>query len=107
MEIGSFRELDALRLQRPDQPQREPAIDRGEETAETPSFGEALEHAISTVEETNRAADKAALDYVSGRGGDLHNVMIAMEKADLTFQTMVQVRNRLLDAYREIMRMPV
>ena len=107
MEIGSFRELDALRFDRPRQPGGEPAVERGEQTAGTPSFGEALENAISTVEETNQAADKAALDYISGRGGDLHNVMIAMEKADLTFQTMVQVRNKLLDAYREIMRMPV
>ncbi len=47
------------------------------------------------------------MDYVSGKGGDLHNVLIEMERADLQFRTMVQVRNKLVEAYKEVMRMPV
>ncbi len=73
----------------------------------SPTFGEALENAIREVESTTATADAKAVAYVSGEGEDLHNVLLAMERADLTFQTMLQVRNKLLDAYREIMRMQV
>lgn len=113
MEIGSggFREFEAI---------RPPRTGAGEGAAPgavespgradgpvAPSFGEALEGAIAAVEETNSAAETAAVDYVTGERGDLHNVILQMERADLTFQTMLQVRNKLLDAYREIMRMQV
>ena len=108
MDIGSggFRELEVIRPPRteePDSPRATPET----EGAGAPSFGEALEGALNAVEEANRSADTAAVDYVTGESGDLHNVILQMERADLTFQTMLQVRNKLLDAYREIMRMQV
>ncbi len=75
--------------------------------AEGASFGEALENALRGVDGDINSADKNAVDYVSGKGGDLHNVLIEMERADLQFRTMVQVRNKLVEAYKEVMRMPV
>lgn len=72
-----------------------------------PSFGEALEGALKATEAGMANADAAAKAYISGQGGDLHNVMIEMEQADIQFKTMLQVRNKLVDAYREIMRMQV
>ena len=72
-----------------------------------PSFGEALEDALRNVDGQMQGADKAAASWVAGDGGDLHNVLITMEKADMSFRTMVQVRNKLLEAYQEIMRIQV
>lgn len=52
-------------------------------------------------------ADKSIEGLVTGKGADLHDTMIAVEKADLSFNLMVQVRNKLIAAYEEIMRMQV
>ncbi len=71
------------------------------------SFGDALESALHSVDDGLKTADKTATNYISGKGGDLHGVMIEMEKADLQFRTMMQIRNKLLEAYKEVMRMPV
>ncbi|MCF8107127.1 MAG: flagellar hook-basal body complex protein FliE [Desulfohalobiaceae bacterium] len=52
-------------------------------------------------------ADQAVLQANSGGKADLHEVMIAMEKADISLRLLVQVRNKAVDAYKEIMRMQV
>ena len=44
---------------------------------------------------------------MAGEEVDLHTVLLEMQKADTSFRTLVQVRNRLIEAYKEIMRMPV
>jgi flagellar hook-basal body complex protein FliE len=75
--------------------------------SEGPSFGEALENALKTVDGSMQQADAGAASYVGGGNVDLHNVMMDLERADLGFRTMVQVRNKLLDAYKEVMRIPV
>lgn len=72
-----------------------------------PSFGEALESALKTVDAGLQHGDAQAAAYVAGENVDLHNVLIDIQRADLNFRTMVQVRNKLLEAYKEIMRMPV
>lgn len=72
-----------------------------------PSFGEALEDALRSVDSQMQNADKSAASWVAGDGGDLHTVLLTMEKADMSFRTMVQVRNKLLEAYQEIMRIQV
>ena len=72
-----------------------------------PSFGDALKDALYDTEQTMATADASATSYIAGEGGDLHNVLIEMQRADLKFKTMLQVRNKLLEAYKEIMRMPV
>lgn len=77
-----------------------------ESTSSGPSFAEALQDAIQTADRDIQQADAVAEAYVAGEG-DLHNAMIAMEQADVSFQTLLQVRNKLLDAYNEIMRMQV
>lgn len=72
-----------------------------------PSFGEALENALRTVDGGLQRADGSAEAYVAGENVDLHNVMMQLEHADLGFRTMVQVRNKLLEAYKEVMRIQV
>jgi flagellar hook-basal body complex protein FliE len=69
-------------------------------------FGRSLSGLIDAVESSNASANDAVSKMVDG-SGDVHDAMIALQRADLTFQFSVQVRNKLVQAYQEIMRMPV
>jgi flagellar hook-basal body complex protein FliE len=69
-------------------------------------FGDALQRIVSKVEETGTAANDAVSRMLDG-SGDVHEAMIALQQSDMTFQLAVQVRNKLVSAYQEIMRMPV
>jgi len=71
------------------------------------SFAETLENAIQSVNQLQKAADKSAQDLATGRTDNVQDVMIAAEKADIALKVMVQVRNKIVDAYQEIMRMQV
>ncbi len=83
---------------------------RPEQEAETNgvSFGELLNNSIEQVNQTQAQASELAKAFEAGEPGvDLPEVMIALQKASLSFQAMTQVRNKLLTAYQEIMNMPV
>jgi len=69
-------------------------------------FGDSLARMVGAVEASNARANAAVADMIDGRG-DVHDAMIALQRADLTLQFTVQVRNKLVQAYQEIMRMPV
>jgi flagellar hook-basal body complex protein FliE len=71
------------------------------------SFGETLSKAISDVNSLQGQAGKAVDQLVSGETADLHEVMIAVEKAKTSFELLMEIRNKTIDAYREIMRMQV
>ena len=71
------------------------------------SFGEVLKDAISTVNELQKQSDQEIQKLMTGESEDLHNTIIAMQKADLSFQMMMQVRNKIVQAYQEIMRMQI
>jgi flagellar hook-basal body complex protein FliE len=71
------------------------------------SFGDMLKSAISTVNELQKQSDKEIQKLMTGEAEDLHTTMIAVEKADLSFQLMMQVRNKIVQAYEEIMRMQI
>lgn len=70
-------------------------------------FSDALRNAVNDVNSLQHGADKAVLSVQTGNTGSLHEAMIALEKADISFRTMLQVRNKLMEAYQEIMRMQV
>jgi flagellar hook-basal body complex protein FliE len=71
-----------------------------------PGFGDSLARLVDAVERSNREANRAVGAMLDGEG-DVHDAMIALQRADLTLQLTVQVRNKLVQAYQEIMRMPV
>ena len=71
------------------------------------SFGEMLKNAISQVDKLHSEADHAVEELAAGKEKNIHRTMIALEKADVSFQLMMQVRNKILAAYEEIMRMQV
>ncbi len=68
-------------------------------------FTETLRGAMDQVEQLQGAADNKVSAVLNGNGMDVHSAMIAVEKADLSFQLMMQVRNKIVSAYQEISRM--
>ena len=71
------------------------------------TFDKTLKDAIDKVNELQIKADKAAQDLATGRTDNIAEVMIAAEKADIALRLMMQVRNKMIDAYQEIMKMQV
>lgn len=71
-------------------------------------FSEKLKAAVDNANNIQQAADKLSMQFVSGESNvDLHEVMISLQKANVSFQSMIQVRNKLVTAYQEIMNMQV
>jgi flagellar hook-basal body complex protein FliE len=73
----------------------------------TTSFADMLKDSISKAGELEKEADNEVQKLAKMESQDIHNTMIAIEKADLTFQMMMQIRNKIITAYEEIMRMQV
>lgn len=71
------------------------------------SFFEQLQARVSEVNNNAKVADKMATNVSTGKSENMHEAMLAASTAELTFNLMVQVRNRALEAYQEVMRMPV
>lgn len=71
------------------------------------SFADTLQDAITQVNSLQKSADRSAQDLATGRTDNVADVMIAVEKADIALKMMVQVRNKIIDAYQEIMKMQV
>ncbi len=71
------------------------------------SFSSMLGQFVSEVNQQQLAATQTVNAVQSGQNIPLNHAMIAMEEANVSFQLMVEVRNRLLDSYQEIMRMQV
>jgi len=71
-------------------------------------FAELLKASINQVNGAQQAAGDMAKEFELGApDASLHEVMLSLQKANLSFQTMVQVRNKLVTAYQEVMNMPV
>jgi flagellar hook-basal body complex protein FliE len=77
---------------------RQPSTGRSE-------FFNTLEGAMDKVQEVQSGADQQVASVLQGSGQDLHTAMVAVEKADLTFQMMMQVRNKIVSAYQTISQM--
>lgn len=75
--------------------------------AQESSFQETLEESIKRVNDLQLQADQAIQDLTTGENKDVAQTMIAVQKASLSFQLMTQVRNKIVQAYEEVMRMPV
>jgi len=77
-------------------------------SAVKPDFGQLLKNSINEVNQTQKAAGEMSTSFASGDPSvNLSEVMVAIQKASVSFQAMTQVRNNLLSAYKEIMNMQV
>jgi len=73
----------------------------------TASFGQTLAKAVADVNSLQAEAGRAAESMVKGESVDLHDVMVAVEKAKTSFELLMEVRNKTISAYQELMRMQV
>ena len=71
------------------------------------SFGDMLKQALQDVSEAQAQSEGEARNLMTGQGADMHSAILAVQKADVSFQMMMAVRSKLIDAYREVMRMPM
>jgi flagellar hook-basal body complex protein FliE len=71
------------------------------------SFKNILSSAIGEVESSRNDAAKSVEQFLSGSGEDLHSTILATQRAELEFQMFMQVRNKVVSAYQEIMKMPM
>ena len=71
-----------------------------------PSFGDSLQGLLSSVDSSAGEANAAVSEMVTGTG-DVHHAMIAMQQAEMTLQLTVQIRNKLMQAYQDVMRMSI
>jgi flagellar hook-basal body complex protein FliE len=76
-------------------------------SAPSQSFGNRLENALEQVNNAQSQAGQSARDWEAGRNNDLASVMVEQQVASLGFQLTLNVRNKALGAYRDIMNMPV
>lgn len=83
------------------------SINTGSVTGTQKSFADTLNEAISNVNELQKSSDKAMQNLATGRTDNVAEVMITAEKADIALKLMVQVRNKIIDAYQDIMKMQV
>lgn len=78
----------------------------GEEPKEN-SFKDMMKEFMSEVNDMKLDVDKKIEDFAAGKIKDLHQMTLAMEKADVAFKLMMEIRNKLLKAYKELIRMPM
>jgi len=97
--------IDALKGRLPSALPAPPKDDAAAEASQG-GFAGALGRVVDAVESSEGQANTAVTGMLSGTT-DVHDAMIALQRADLTFQFSVQIRNKLVQAYQEIMRMPV
>lgn len=69
-------------------------------------FADSLQNLVGQVEKTSADANTAISNMV-GKTGDVHDAMIALQRAEMALELTVQVRNKLVQAYQDIMRMPI
>jgi len=73
----------------------------------TVNFSQVLSNSLETVNAHQVEADRAIKEMIAGRAKNPHETMLLLERADASLKMAMQVRNKILDAYREIMRMQV
>ena len=75
---------------------------RSEQAPAGPSFQQTLRDQIAKVNELQQEAKEAVEDLASGRRDDVESIIIATQKADTAFRMLLQVRNKMMDAYDEV-----
>ena len=84
----------------------EPSVSTGK-TGEPlgPNFAEQLADFVGGVDKTQKSAEHKAEEFAVGHQNDIHGTMIAVEQAEISLHLLANVRNRVVDLYREVMRM--
>ena len=99
LDTGSIRDSKSLNV--------EGASSIGSSGEAGKSFADTLKEAVSSVNELQKSSDTFAQNVATGKTDDVAGAMIAAEKAEIALRVMVQVRNKIIDAYQEVMKMQV
>ena len=103
MEIKDITQFPSVAgLGGPEGPKKTPGSEKGDG-----SFAAVLKSSLTEVNQMQQKADAAITALATGDKVSLHDTMIAMEQADVSFRLMMQVRNKIVEAYQEILRMQV
>ena len=107
--IGSVNPLQASALSRIDAPLPKIGLPQTTPNIAAPGggFGQMLDGLVGTVESRNAAAQAETRKVLLGDSDQLHQSVIAMQEASVAFTMMVEVRNKLVESYQELMRMQV
>src|SRR5215204_4871829 len=107
--INSINPLQASALSRVDAPLPKIALPQTTPNVAAPGdgFGQMLDGLVGTVESKSAAAQAATRKVLLGDSDQLHQSVIAMQEASVAFTMMVEVRNKLVESYQELMRMQV
>ncbi len=98
----SINSINSFAAQTPLSPSAKPAG-----AGASDGFGSIVKDAVESIDKTQKGAEQEIAKAVTGESPDLHQTIIALQSADLKFQLGLQVRNKLIGAYEEIMRMQV
>jgi len=103
--INDITLLTKLKSLQPSELQRQKSVEGAKKDG--PSFQDVMKKAIEDVSGLEKEADQAITKLVEGRSDNIHEAMIALQKADLSFRAMMEVRDKLISAYKEVMRTTV
>lgn len=81
--------------------------EKGKKVEGNVKFSDVLKNTIEEANELKVEADKLTTDYITGKTDNLHEVMIASQKAEIAITFVTEVRNRIMDAYQEFSKMQV
>lgn len=96
--INQMRGLDPVsQIQKPSDTKKDGTV----------SFSETMKNYVNEVNELQTKADNDIKRIIAGEEVDAHEVMTAVEKASISFELVMEIRNKMLDAYREIMKTPM
>lgn len=98
--IGPIQGKFPSELPRPDETKR-----TGKTEGE--GFGSTLKGLIGDVDKMQKTAEESTRRMLTGQIEDVHQVMVAVEEAQTSFQLMMEIRNKIVEAYKEVMRMQV
>lgn len=79
----------------------------GVEAKPAVGFGSAITDAVKQLNDLQQQSNTAAFEVATGQSEDLHSALVTMEEASLALELSIQVRNKLIESYQEIMRMQV
>ena len=99
LNLNQLPSLDAL-----SQAAQKPAA-TGQAPSEGAAFGDILKQALQEVNDAHNTSEQEARNLISGNSTDMHTAILAVQKADVSFQMMMAVRSKLVSAYQEVMRM--
>ncbi|MCB0224104.1 MAG: flagellar hook-basal body complex protein FliE [Anaerolineae bacterium] len=101
MPIDPITSVNSIALSKPS------SVSGGQPESALDNFSQILGNAINSLNQKENTANQAVASLAAGEDVELHQVMLAMQEADVSFRFALQIRNKIVDAYQEIMRMQV